>query len=450
MREVIVFSALALVWFAWRALNAATLRDPLSPFNLLFYCWIVPLIGSFLEWSRLQDGFGAEGATLIAVSTAILIGGCLMPACFLGRRNLGASLERYGRSWEGSLYLRLFVVLFFLITCAATLSAEFGRGIPLFQYANVLATDSDLHRYGKDSKLEILGGGLATAGLLGFYVARCAHEKRTKWLFYGIAAIPPFLGILKTSKSDVFDSLFYYAVLYYYSLRSQNRPFRFKKMAIWSLAGAVSFAAMTMLRLAGDSRNPTLTYSGMIEFRYVDDVPWPINEALAIPYGYATLNFENFSRYVRSSNGQSHWGASMLRPLLSATLQGSIARTMVKDYEANYHELTGAANMGTYLRDLYFEGGAWFCLIGTFLYTALVNLAYVQFRKRQSPLWMCIYINFLFAWIWIGFNNFFAVLTIYANAVFMAMVVIAGAILSKAVPQAQDSPATLVLGGKPS
>ena len=441
MREVIVFSAMALVGLAWRALNKATLGDPLSPFNLLFYCWIVPLIGSFLAWSKLQGGFGVEGATLIAVATAILIGGCLVPMCFLGRRPLGASLASYGRTWEGSRYVRLFVVLFFLITCAATLAAEFSRGIPLFQYANVLAIDSDLHRFGKDSKLQILAGGLAVAGLLSFYVATSAQkkEKRTKWLFYGIAAMPPFLGVLKTSKSDVFDALFYYAVLYYYCLRAQNRPFRVKKLVLWSLAGVVCFVSMTMLRLGGDSRNPTITYSGMIEFRYVDDVPWPVNEALAVPYGYTTLNFENFSRFVRSSNGRSHWGASLLRPLLSATLQGSIARTMVREYEANYQELSGAANMGTYLRDLYFEGGAWSCIIGTLLYAALVNIAYVQFRKRRSPLWMCIYINFLFAWIWLGFNNFFAVLTIYVNAVFIAMVVIAGAVLSKAVHPAQGS-----------
>src|SRR5208337_774236 len=131
--------------------------------------------------------------------------------------------------------------------------------------------------------------------------------------------------------------------------------------------------------------------------------------------------------------------------LLSATLQGSIARTMVRDYEANYQELSGAANMGTYLRDLYFEGGAWSCVLGTLLYSALVNFAYVQFRKRQSPLWMCIYINFLFAWIWLEFNNFFAVLTIYVNAVFIAMVVIAGAVLAKAIHPAQGSRPTQIV-----
>lgn len=449
MREVIVFSAMALVGLAWRALNKATLGDPLSPFNLLFYCWIVPLIGSFLQWSRLQAGFEVKGATLIATATAILIGSCMIPMCFLGGCPLGVSLARYGRSWEGSSCVRFLAVLFFLTTCAATLAAEFSRGIPLFEYANVLAIDSDLHRFGKDSKLQILAGGLATAGLLSFYVATSAREKRRKCLFYGIAAIPPLLGVLKTSKSDVFDALFFYAVLYYYSLRSRDRRLRFTKLAAWSLAAVVCFVSITMLRLGGDSRNPLITYSGMIEFQHEDDVPWPINEALAMPYGYTTLNFENFSRFVRYSNGRSHWGASLLRPLLSATLHGSVARTAVKDYEANYHELSGAANMGTYLRDLYFEGGAWFCLIGTLLYSALVNFVYVQFRRRQSPLWMCIYINFLFAWIWIGFNNFFAVLTVYANAAFIAMVVIAGAVLSKAARRTQASQTKLGLGGGP-
>lgn len=441
MREAIVFSVLALVWFAWSRLNSATLRDPLSPFNLLFYCWMAPLIGSFLKWSRLQTGFAGEGAALIAVATAILMGACLVPMLVLGRQPMDAALERYGRSWGGSSHVRLMVVLFFLMTCAATLAAEFRQGIPLFEYANVMAIDSDLHRVGKDSKLQILAGGLATAGLLSFYVARSAPEKRTRWLFYGIAAVPPFLGVLKTSKSDVFDALFYYAVLYYYSLRSQHRPLHFRKLVIWSVVGLVCFASLTMLRLGGDSRNPTITYSGLIEFQYAEDVPWPVNEALAIPYGYTTLNFENFGRFVRFSHGSSHWGTSLLRPLLSATLQGSIARTMVKGYEANYHELQGAANMGTFLRDLYFEGGAWSCMIGTVLYSALVNFVYVQFRKRQSPLWMCIYINFLFAWIWIGFNNFFAVLTVYANAVLIALVVIAGAVLAKAIPHHAGSTA---------
>lgn len=102
MREAIVFSVLALVWFAWRALNSATLRDPLSPFNLLFYCWMAPLIGSFLKWSGLQAGFAGEGAALIAVASAILLGACLVPMMVLGRRPVGASLERYGRSWESS------------------------------------------------------------------------------------------------------------------------------------------------------------------------------------------------------------------------------------------------------------------------------------------------------------------------------------------------------------
>jgi hypothetical protein len=297
----------------------------------------------------------------------------------------------------------------------------------------VIATSSDLHRFGKDSKLQILAGGLAVAGLLSFYVALSAQQKPARWLFFTIAVIPPLLGVLKTSKSDVFDALFYYGVLYYYYLRRQNRTFPFKKLVICLLIAIAAFTAITMLRISGDSRNPTLTYAGLIEFRYKDALPWPANEALAMPYGYVTLNFENFSRFVGSSPGGFHFGASMLRPFLSILMQGKIARSMMPNYEANYNELSGAANMGTYLRDLYFEGGAWFCIIGTILYSALLNSVYVLFRKRRSPLWMCIYINFLFAWIWIGFNNFFAVLTLYANAAFIGIVVAGGAVFYQAV-----------------
>ena len=434
MREVIVFSVLFVVWRVWRALNSATLEDPFSPFNLLFYFWIAPLIASYLYWSRLQNGLSGEAAVLIAVATVIQIAGSLVPMFLLRRRYLSASLERYGSAWENTSSVRILVLLLFLVTCAAAIAAEFSKGIPLLQYAAGISFD-DIHRFGKDSKLQVLANGLKVAGLLAFYIAVTAREKRTKWLFFAIAATPLLLGVLKTSKSDVFDALFYYGVLYYYCLRHQNRRFPLKKMAACLVMAVLAFTAITMLRLSGDARNPTLTYSGLIEFRYQDDIPWPANEALAIPYGYMSPNFENFSRFIESSTGGSHFGASMLRPFLSALMQGSIARSMVQNYEANYNELSGAANMGTYLRDLYFEGGAWFCVIGTILYTAFINAVYVWFRKRQSALWMCIYINFAFAWIWLVFNNFFAVLSLYANAAYMVMVVAGGAVLYKAVNQ---------------
>ncbi len=432
MREVIVISVLVLVWLLWRALNSACLQDAFSPFNMLFYFWVAPLIASFLHWSGLQNGLSAKATVLITVATAILVGGCILPMFLLRGQDLPASLRRYGQSWESTLSARMFILLFFMVTCTATIAAEFSRGIPLAEYAATIATSSNLHRFGKDSRLQILAGGLGVAGLLSFYVALTARNRPTKWFFYTIAAIPPLLGVLKTSKSDVFDAFFYYGVLYYYYLRRRHRRFPVKKLAICALIALVMFAGITILRLSGDSRNPTLTYSRLIDFRYQDRIPWPAGEVVAMPYGYMALNFENFSRFVSSSSGRLHPGTSMLRPFLSALMQGRIARSMVQTYEANYNELSGAANMGTYLRDLYFEGGGWFCIAGTVLYTALINFVYIRFRRRQSTLWMCIYINFLFAWIWIGFNNFFAVLTVYANAAFIVMVIAAAAVFYRA------------------
>jgi oligosaccharide repeat unit polymerase len=431
MRELIVFGILAVLWLIWRAINAVTLKDVLSPFNLLFYFWMLPLVASYLNWSNLQRGLSDDATTLLAGVTIILLGFSLLPMFIVSRMNTDTWCQSDGRSWEHTTGARVLVVIFFIAACAATIGAEFSHGIPLFQYLDVMATDADLHRFGKDSRLQILAGALGTSGLMSYYIAFSARDKRTKCFFYLLAFIPIVIGVLKTSKSDVFDSIFYYAAIYYYCSLRKKMKFSLRKLAVVLLIGVVAFVGITLVRLGGDMRNPDQTYSSLIDFKYDQQVPWPANEGIAMVYGYATLNFENLSRFMMFGGGQSHWGASMLRPFLSIFMQGQIARDMVVGYESSYHELSGAANQGTFLRDLYFEGGTMFCIVGTVLYAALVNIVYIYFRKRRSPLWMCVYINFLFAWGWLVFNNFFAVLTIYANAAFMVLIVIIANHLSK-------------------
>ena len=247
MRELVVFAILAVLWLFWRAINAATLKDILSPFNVLFFLWILPLVGSYLNWSNLQRSLSDEAVTMIGYATLILIVTSLLPMAML-RDSDGAGFRPDVTLWQQTIGVRMLIVLLCVVGSAAFIAAEFNRGIPLFQYWDVLASSADLHRYGKDSRLQTLAIALPVSGLLAYWVTLTSRDIRTKCFFLVIAALPIVLGILKTSKSDIFNSVFYYLALHYYWSPHRKRTFSLKKIGLVIAIAAVVFVGVTLVR----------------------------------------------------------------------------------------------------------------------------------------------------------------------------------------------------------
>jgi oligosaccharide repeat unit polymerase len=186
---------------------------------------------------------------------------------------------------------------------------------------------------------------------------------------------------------------------------------------------------LSTLRLWGIESTASLTYGEVIGFRYNNLLPFLINELAATIYGYSALNFQNFSNFVGAHPDNSlHLGTSMFRPLLSFLMQGDIADSMIPS-RSEWHYVSEAATVGTFLRELYMEGGALLCILGSAIYALLVNVIYVQFRRRRSVTWLFVYIVFLFPWTWLFFQNAFSVLQFYIDAFYVLAISLASALL---------------------
>lgn len=438
MSELIILFVILLVWSAWTYANKVTLGDFFSPFNLLFYFWVLPFLLSFLNLSKLQTGLSFEAIGIVIVSTTILVFVSVLPMLVIRRRTLVDSLQRFGSFLNGA-EARWLVIGFYAVTLVAMYFAEFREGIPIFEYLSMEADDSALHLAGKDSKLQVVAQGLMVAGMLCFYFGMISRVK-TRWFYILLALFVPFLSVLKASKSGVFTPILYYFAIFYYLKVFRRERFAFVKVGFVIIAVVLLLASLTIVRVLGV--HDISGFSGQIEFRYANNIFFPLNEIIATIYGYVALGFQNFSNYVDSGQTKLRLGTSLFRPFLSMLMQGDYIREMsVPKSESTWHFVSWGATIGTYLRDLYMEGGVIFCVVGSLLYASLINYLYFKFRKSGRGEWLMAYVVFLFPWTWIFFQNAFSILTFYVNAFYVFTIFLMLNIISRAVQGNRSKPA---------
>lgn len=398
----------------WHRTNISLCGDPLSPFGLLYYCWVLPFGASFLSLSDFQTGMVEEALALAYLCTAILA--IISAAALYQVRDVPArtALTSFGDQTFGSPEARAIVLAFYGVTMMAVVLAEFsGQGVPILEYLAAQVDQHALHRYGKESRLQVLGQAYVIAGMMAFFIALTAERSRVRWTFGLLAALVPMLGVLKASKVDVLFPALYYGMLAFYWYRWKGLKLPMRRIAGGLAVLFIIFTVITTTRISGVVSENPITYSDMIAFHPVTHIAW-LDDALAIAYGYTALSFQNFSNFVAYSPESSNWGISLLRPFYSVLMRGDVPDAALQ--QINWYYVASAATVGTYLRDLYAEGGATFCILGTVVYALFVNLLYVRFRRVGSALSMFIYVSFAFAWTWLFFQNAFSVLGFYINA----------------------------------
>lgn len=139
----------------------------------------------------------------------------------------------------------------------------------------------------------------------------------------------------------------------------------------------------------------------------------------------------------------------MFRPLYSVFMQGEIPDAKLRGTDWQY--VSTAATVGTFLRDLYGEGGVVLCLFGAAGYAVLMNALYAAMRRTGSVAWFFVYINFLLPWVWLPFQNAFATLSFYLNAFYVVLICAVSAGLHWLVtgPQSRTVDAPRSLLGRP-
>lgn len=393
-------------------------NDILSPYNLLMFFWFAPFMFSFLTLSKYQTGLSFEAITIISVSTVILFSVVII---------FQKSLADYGDSEKVDISILnrqltpVVVLLFYSMCLIALYFAEFkGREFPLVSFILGSEQNSSLHRYGKDSKLQFLAAGISVAGAYCFSVFLCHRKKIVRILFFLLAFSVPLFGLLKASKSDIFIPFIYYSSIFYYLRGWKIKKFAIKFFIIFIVV-ALFLATVTEIRVRGVGYAKPVTYSDLIKYKNIAFLPLPVNNLISIVYGYACLNFQNFSNYVDVDDGRLRLGTSFFRPFYSIIMHGDIANELLVP-KSKWNFVSRSATVGTFLRDLYMEGGAILCLIGSFIYSILVCLIYFKFKTKKNLVWLLIYANFMFPWIWLFFQNAFSVLTFYLNAFYIILI----------------------------
>lgn len=413
MYALFILFTIVLAWTLWHRLNRHLYNDAFSPFNLLFYFWTAPFLLSFANLSRLQTGIELNAAGIVFASTAVLVVTSLLPAMLTSRSD--------GRKFRLMAVSRIRPsgpVLFYVIALLAIYFAEFrDRDLPLISYVVGEASDSNLHTFGKDSKLQIIASGIYSAAIFIFYFWLRERRKLRRFFYLSLSLLVIGLGLFKASKSDIYIPILSYSGLLYYHHRTQNRRLPRSYIAV-ALAFILVVILVTSIRLEGIGL--TGGYAGLIEFKYSEQLGPVVSEITSIVYGYMALGFQNFSNYVNSHPMELRLGTSLFRPVLSALMMGSVADANGVPVD-EWNVVSDAANTGTFLTPLYIEGGFLFCVLGSGIYGLLVNMTYFYFRSARSVHWMLIYTSLLFPWSWIFFTNAFSALSVLVNVVYVAI-----------------------------
>jgi oligosaccharide repeat unit polymerase len=413
MRACVILFICFVVWATWKRFNREYLKDAFSPLNILLYFWILPFLGSYMWLSRLQKALSIEATLIIVGSTILLVVTSLVPAYVLQGKAL--SIRQSG-DLAGLRDSRWLVTLFFIVTLVAWYFAEFrDQDFPLILYLTGGAENASLHTYGKDSKLQVLAYGIFVATALGFYCGLYQKSRAAKLVFISMLLAVVVLAILKASKSDIYHPLLMCAAIYYYRNAAEHRRAPRLSM-VWVILLVIALASVSTLRVEGLGVEGG--YASEIQFRYSEQFGPVFGPIVATIYGYVSLGFQNFSNVIARSDDSWRLGTSFFRPLLSAFMQGDVARSLDVPVD-QWDVVSNAANVGTYLTGLYIEGHAFACLAGSLVYGVLVNAVYVRFRLKGGGMWMFAYVAFIFPWTWLFFTNAFSVLSTFTNVFYV-------------------------------
>lgn len=265
MQLSVSLSCVLLIGIAWWKLNAYVFGDILSPFNILLFFWIAPFIISFSGLSDLQQGIATGPLVTILMATGVMIVTLTVPNLFaiqVPRSPLDRG-AKFGVTTGTIDRLVLMSFVLVLVALIVKIYTEFSDGIPLFAYLDSTKSSAILHRFGKDSKLQIFAQMLPIGGLLSWYcVLQASGRPVVRVLAVLLAFIPLVAGIMKTSKSDIIEPIFLYLIIYYYLRPGSWRVCKIKFLAL-AVMSIMALWCVTEIRLSGQH---SVIYADAIAF----------------------------------------------------------------------------------------------------------------------------------------------------------------------------------------
>jgi len=404
----------------WVKTNRTLYNDIASPFNILYWSWVFPFLLSYFRISGFQSPPALWMEVFVVFVTLIMAAISLTPALLGVERNHGNVLLAI-KTFYRSTNFKLVLFIFFCVTFGLKVAAEFGDGVvPFIEYMEGTAIDSGLHLAGKGSRLQVVGAGFVVAALFSWFGFLASDKRAEKIVYLLLCATPIIFGIAKTSKSDIFEVVLYYFLAFYYWRRFSGTKFYFARtfLILTILGGGMALLTTVRLNIA-EVNLATL----MIDAKWPEFIIYPFDEILSVLYGYTALNFDNLYRFLAGFDSEYRFGSSVFRPFFSMLMSGDIPRQMTEGVDMYGF---GETAVGTYLRDVYFEGGPSLCIFAAVLYSGAINYIYYRFRRGGGSTYFVTYVLLAFPWAWLVFQNAFASLSIYVNMFYAILLVNVG------------------------
>src|SRR2546425_5937747 len=233
-RVIVVVAAGVILYLGWTGINRVAFDDFFSPFNMLYYSWIVPLLirGLNLSWFETEWNLQTFGAVGLVTCSLVSVS---LPAALQRKpiRSLGEVQPAFSgilKTLQDNRIIAFLLVLYLLIF-GLYLYVEFITNPAGFALISGLAgtlTSEEAGYYGwGKTEGRTFFISLATSAtqfllILGpiFYLRfRCGGTRIGRVFFLTIASSTTLLGLMKLSKGDVVTPLFILVLTEYYYRR---------------------------------------------------------------------------------------------------------------------------------------------------------------------------------------------------------------------------------------
>ena len=433
MYYIFLGAAMLFCLWAWGAANRKLFGDLLSPFNVLLFAWVGPLLLRGFGLSDYERPWGLDvGLILIWVTF------CLTATSLWAKRLFGGSkfaaqrivFQETIKIFQNRVLLILMLAVF-VISFTAYIYNEFINspvGVPALAYLRDPTINlGGINRWGKGSDTRTVWGYFSIPLQAPFLVPmlylgfRANPRRKWRWLLFLVAILYPLMSALKLSRIDlIYAVVSMGAIEYYYRMYVYVRPakphvtfLRFARNALLILVAAGVLHSFLFIRVGGYAVRSEV---GRRLRLHID--AGPLTGTITEVYGYFALPFENFVNFYQSYSGGDSLGVGPLRPLFSLAGQARLA-----DSETNriYLErfLLLPVNTYTFLTLTYAELGLPGLLVVPAVYGVLMSLLYARFRRRPNFVNLFLYLNFLPCWMWLFVMNGFSVLSAYLNGAFV-------------------------------
>ncbi|MBZ5526596.1 MAG: oligosaccharide repeat unit polymerase [Acidobacteriia bacterium] len=424
--------AVALIWLK---LNQRRFGDMLSPFNLLFFGWVGPLLLRGMNLSSLERPWSAGTCFLIGWTTVVLTG-----CSYFRKRVPGFEKESSRRMWRGGVIRVLedpmvgrVVLATFAISFAAYIYNEFVRnpiGVPLIALHNdPTLLGEAFHVWGKPRESRSWGLYVSIPiyleSALLYMIGRVRPKKDGKWWIM-LSALYPIMSVLKLARTDLIITLTAFIVAEYYfdkfsagDGRREQSPVRIMKKYPYLCATLLTiFAGVLLATQFEQLRGGVLSSDAFQQVVGTDiHVYQPADNFLAEAYEYFAMPWENFESTYNTFSSTMRLGVGSFRPVFSLLGRGQAVDDLLDGIGFDPH--TGPANTYPFITLQYMELGVVGVILGPIVYALFVNAIYSRFRGKPNFLNFCLYLHMPFAWMWLFSSFAFSGLHFYLMMVYL-------------------------------